>query len=418
MNYTILTSMLAGKTGAYKINSITTNTAGKFYNNLPTVSFSAPSTAWPTVTLSYTTLYEYGGTTSGSVTSVSNSVSYADFRQYGSGGLRPGFDNRISINSNDAGSGATGHLEIVAGTGQLYTAVEPWPIVNTKTGIYFSAWSAPGGGTASAPWVSTANDATVQTTDIYLTSAQGGSGYTSAPTVTFTRGGKLGTVRTNPVATATVSGGKVTSIIYNSVTVGEVTTSYKGVLTNVSIEVSEQMFNSNAWTLSLSGGGGSGAYIGGNSAQVQQVPYTGIEWYAIPQFGGNTLQEIIDRRGSGFNSDPTCTVGPSSAVVGSNIAYGQIVYYWTTVIDNGGNGYTQSPSVFATSGTPSYSTIYGYGMGQGNWVDNYYYTYLINTINVTDKGLGYTSSVVPTITLTGLAWSGNYGSYTANMIFE
>jgi uncharacterized repeat protein (TIGR01451 family) len=140
--------------------------------------------------------------------------------------------------------------------------------------------------------------------------ASGGSGYTTAPTVTFANGGGTGAT-----ATATITGGAVTSIT--------VTTGGSG-------------YTSNPTVVFSGGGGGTGAI-------------------ANSTITGSVSQLTLINQGAGYTSLPTVTLDPPQVASGVqatahatwNPATGLVT---GIVLGDHGSGYTSAPVVTFTGG--------------------------------------------------------------------
>jgi len=167
-----------------------------------------------------------------------------------------------------------------------------------------------------------------------VTVTNGGSGYTSAPTVNLTGAGS------GAQAIATVSGGMITGIT----------------VTNGGTQYSSPP------TVSFSGGGGSGATA---KAVIKPVdvdfdkdgqPGGTISGFIVPQQITGAVNKItIDSAGSGYSSAPSVTItggggaGASAmAVVPTSGAGAHTVTQ--IIITNGGTGYTSAPAVNLTGG--------------------------------------------------------------------
>ena len=185
---------------------------------------------------------------------------------------------------------------------------------------------------------------------VYLTN--GGSGYTSAPTVTLSAPGAGGTQAT---ATATVVGGFVTGITITNAGAGYTT----------------------APTVSFSGGGGSGA-----TALSAVTP-------------GTVASLTINAPGSGFSAVPTVTiVGDGRTVAtGSATITGGIGSYLVT---SAGSSYTNLSATLSgnSSTTPTFNTIPGQ----------------LTSATVAATGTGYATA--PAVTVTG---NGTGAAIVANL---
>jgi FtsP/CotA-like multicopper oxidase with cupredoxin domain len=176
----------------------------------------------------------------------------------------------------------------------------------------------------------------------------GGTGYTSAPTVSFTGGGGSGAT-----ATAALGTGKISAI--NVVNGGS------GYL--------------NPPSLSVNGGGGSGATAS-----------------AVLAAAGSVKGVTVTAQGSSYTSAPTVVFtggGGSGATATATVSNRRIV---SVTVTNGGSGYTTNPTVSFTGGG-------GSGAAATATVGR-----AIASVNVTNGGSGYTSA--PTVSFSGGGGSG------------
>ena len=140
----------------------------------------------------------------------------------------------------------------------------------------------------------------------------GGSGYTSAPTVTVTGGGGSGAT-----AVATISGGAVTAI--------------HPISGNVTPPLSLGVNYSGSVTVTISGGGGTGATAtGAISNYIASVPvsatgsgYTGLPSITITDIGGGT-GAVISPFMSGVSSSDTLTYSTSLGWLTTAIGSGEV----------------------------------------------------------------------------------------------
>jgi hypothetical protein len=172
-----------------------------------------------------------------------------------------------------------------------------------------------------------------------------GSGYTSAPTVTFTGGGGSGATATASIAT---------------------------IVSSLSVTTGGSGYTS-APTITFTGGGGTGA---SGTAVLTGSAVTAI-----------TLTSL----GSGYTSAPTLTLtggGGSGATATATIT--SIVQ--SVTVTNGGSGYTSTPTIGFTGGGGSSATATATVTGS------------VSSITLTGAGTGYSAS--PTISFTGGGGSG------------
>ena len=198
----------------------------------------------------------------------------------------------------------------------------------------------------------------------------GGTGYTSAPTVSITGGGGSGAT-----ATATVSGGAVTAL-----TISDGGTGY-----------------TSAPTVSITGGGGSGASVGAMLS------------------GGAVTALTITNGGTGYTSAPTVTItggGGTGATATATISGGAVTGYALT---NPGSGYTSAPTVTLDPssdirGLDSYGSSLWLVRGSVLWEMNSatatssISSGSVGEIVLTSGGMNYIAA--PTVTLTGGGGSG------------
>lgn len=173
----------------------------------------------------------------------------------------------------------------------------------------------------------------------------GGSGYTSAPTVTITS-----TSGSGAAATATITNGVVTGV-------------------NVTAQGGGYIF---APTITFSGGGGSGA------TAVALLSAGGIAAIALA------------RHGSGYREPPLLSIvgGGGAGATGGTVLTPTGVD--VVNVAAGGTGYTSPPTVTITSGD---------GNGSGATADANLANGSVSNIVVTDNGSGYTTT--PIVTLSG-----------------
>ena len=173
-----------------------------------------------------------------------------------------------------------------------------------------------------------------------ITVTNGGSGYTSAPTVVFT-----GTNTTIATATATISAS----------------------VTNIAVTANGSGYTS-VPTVTFTGGGGSGATATASVATI-------------------VSSLTVTAGGSGYTSAPTVTFsgGGGSGASGTAVLTGSIVTAIT--LTSLGSGYTSAPTLTLTGGGGSGATATAT------------ITSIVQSVTVTNGGSGYTST--PTITFTG-----------------
>jgi FtsP/CotA-like multicopper oxidase with cupredoxin domain len=181
----------------------------------------------------------------------------------------------------------------------------------------------------------------------------GGTGYTTAPTVVFGGGGGVGAA-----ATATITR------MVNAVTV---TNRGSGYLTPPAV--------------SFSGGGGTGAAATAN--------ITGI-----------VSSVTVANRGSGYTTAPAVVFtggGGTGAIAVANISGGRVQ---SVTVTNGGSGYSSAPTVSFTGGGGTGATATAARIS------------VVASVSVTNGGSGYTS--VPTVSFSGGGGTG--ATATASLI--
>jgi hypothetical protein len=176
----------------------------------------------------------------------------------------------------------------------------------------------------------------------------GGSGYTSVPTVSITGGGGSGAT-----ATAVISGGAITSL-----TVSSSGTGY-----------------TSAPTVSFSGGAGSG---GAATAVLATRAVSSI---------------AVSAAGSGYTAAPTVTLTGGSGTGGAAAAVLTATTLASIALTNAGTGYTSAPTVSFSGGGGSGATATVTILAGG-----------VTGLTLTNAGTGYTSA--PTLSFSGGGGSG------------
>jgi hypothetical protein len=178
--------------------------------------------------------------------------------------------------------------------------------------------------------------ATVSSSVTAINVTNGGSGYTSAPTINISGGGG-----SNATATATVSGGHVTAV--------NVTNGGSGYTSAPTITFSTSNtgagWNSNNYQL--------GTTADGNTVICTTDFLTNISEYN--QTSGITGITVTNR-GNGYTSSPTVTIsggGGSGATATANVQGNQVR---TITLNNAGSGYTSAPTVTISGGGGSGAT--------------------------------------------------------------
>ncbi|MCX9012456.1 MAG: hypothetical protein OIN66_15225 [Candidatus Methanoperedens sp.] len=271
------------------------------------------------------------------------------------------------------------------GTGAAATAT----VVNgVVTGITLTNG---GSGYTSAPTISITGGsgtgatatATVAGAVAAITITNGGTGYISAPTVTITGGGGTGAT-----ATATVAG-SITSLTFGTPGAGYT-----------------------APAVSFSGGGGAGATAtatgpvdvitvtnGGTGYTAPAVSFSGgggagatATATADPTTGAIASITLISG-GSGYTSAPTVTITDSGT--GSGATATATIAVTGITLGSGGSGYISVPAITITDSV---------GTGSGATATATVTTDVVSAVTITNGGSGYTSA--PTVTFTGGGGSG------------
>lgn len=281
----------------------------------------------------------------------------------------------------------------------------------TSTPLTVSIAAPPSGGTQAVAQaiVTTTTTDTIQSISV----TSGGSGYTTAPTVSIVGGGGTGATATATVSSA--SGGKpVASVSFTNTsspntgcyastptvniappgsgTTATATATMTGntCIASWSVTGSCSAYKGTTQSVGLSGGGGSG--------------FAGTITFKNGT-GGVTGTTLVSP-GSGYATAPTTITGISgctgltlSPVLGTQLS--------AVTLTNGGSGYSTAPAVSLSaspaSGTaPSFSSTLGAATGGG----------VITSINLLNAGSGYTSAPTIVITPTG---GGTGGAATAVM---
>ncbi len=366
---TRMMSMFASR--GLKIGSITV-TGGGQYSGTPAISFSGGGGTGGTATASVLL-----ANVTGSVTSISGSQP--------SGWYSPTTSTPTVSFSGGGGSGATA-------TANLSSGRVIWVTGNARTTLTSGVFTFSGGGGSGASATFIAYQPTVarMTYSAGYTITNGGSGYTSPPTVVYTDG--FGQSITFPTASVTISGGQVTGITH--LTNGEI-------VTDPNTDFGWYPSRPN---ITLSGGGGSGATAYISSMNLVSA----IDYWCRHQNGSFS----VNSNGDGYTSAPSVSVQglvAGTSTLGSLIAKKVL----SITLTNGGSGYSSSPSVTVSGGevTPGYDTPSHAWTSSGSWYTYYY----VNSISVTNSGSGYTSA--PTVVISGGGVTSN-ATAIANMIPE
>jgi FtsP/CotA-like multicopper oxidase with cupredoxin domain len=217
-----------------------------------------------------------------------------------------------------------------------------------------------------------------------LTLTNPGSGYSSAPSVSFTGGGGTGAT-----AAVTFAGANVTGLTLNAGGSGY----------------------STAPTVTFSGGGGSGAaataflnmYVASVTMGNRGLGYTSAPTVSFSGGGGSgatatanltgaVATVTVTNRGSKYTSPPTVSFtggGGSGATATATVQGGQVR---SVTVTYGGSGYTSAPTVVFTGG------------GGSGAAATAAITQVVGSVTVTNGGSNYTSA--PAVAFTGGGGSG------------
>lgn len=296
------------------------------------------------------------------------------------------------INVTNGGTGYTGTplVDIVSatGTGATATAIVTNGVI---TGVTLTS---PGTGYATAPTVSfiSGTGAAASTvlgtgTVIAIQVNNTGAGYVTAPTVTITGGGAT----TDATAVANIANGRVTSITVTSGGVG-----YTGAAITVTIVGGTPTTNATATALfsgspvnnvNLTLGGSNYTYAPSVTFPVPQLA-TGVRATGTAIIDPNTRQVIainVTNAGSGYTGVVPITISAGTGAAATAILTGSAVISANIVLQ--GQNYFSAPTVVFTAG----------GGGSGAAGTAIVVAGHVVGINITSGGSGYT--VAPTITL-------------------
>jgi hypothetical protein len=276
-----------------------------------------------------------------------------------------------SITVTNEGTGYTSAPTVAISAPDVITGVQATATATVSGSVSGATITAGGAGYAFPPNVtvisSSGSNAQVTTTisgsvtSVYVVPNQQGSGYTSAPTVTFTNGGGSGAaataiIGTTATATATISGGAVSSV---SLVSGPWTSSALMGVTAVTSGSGYTTVPTVTFSAPTSGTTATG------TASVVLMPGG---YYAVTGI-------LITNAGSGYTSAPTVTIS-------APVAAGLLVGFQLT---NAGSGYSSIPNVVLTGGGATTVAFAGCDICG-----------VVNSVTVAEGGSGYTS--VPTLT--------------------
>ena len=340
--------------------SVTVDAGGSGYTVAPIVTFSS-GTATATATLATTGAVAFidlnnggsGYTTTPTVTITGGTGSGATATATLSG-------NAVaSIEVNNGGSGYTTTPTVTisgsGGSGATATATIGFPVSTVPVTSGGSGYTTPpivticGGSGATA---TATIDSTGTVTSIEVNN--GGSGYTTTPTVTITGGTGSGAT-----ATATLSGNAVASIEVNNGGSGY----------------------TSAPTVTITDRGGSGATatatVSDDSQRVDSrlSGITSGSFYSFLVGGASKTSLTVDATA---NSEPISFGNSKTLTATTSIITGAVT---SIEVNNGGSGYTTTPTVTITGGTGSGATATAVLSGDA-----------VASVLVTTGGSGYTSA--------------------------
>lgn len=257
-----------------------------------------------------------------------------------------------------------------------------------------------------------------------LTLTSGGSGYTSAPSVSFTGGAGTGATATasfsasvsaitlnnagsgySSAPTVTITGGGGTGAV--------ATIRYSGGVSNSVVMTTRGTGYRTPPSVTFSGGGGSGAtgfaVLSGFIDAATTITYGGFGYTVPPTVtlvggggsgatavaaldGTDSVQRlIITNAGSGYSSPPSVVFsgGDGSGAVASVQLNAEVSF---VQVSNGGSGYTSAPTVVFSGGGGSFAAATAS------------LSSAISGITLVNGGAGYTS--IPTVTISGGGGSG------------
>jgi hypothetical protein len=337
----------ATATVTYGVKTVNVTSTGSGYSSAPSVTFS--------------------GANGSGATAVANLVGYVNIITVTNQGVNYTQVPPISI-TGGGGSGATATATLTGGVVRVISLPaqdNAWFTVAPS--VTFSGGSEVTAAIATSTLASTGRIGNITITN-------GGSGYTSIPTVTFTGGGGSGAV-----ANAILSGEVVVGI--NIINRGSDYTSVP--------------------TITISGGGGTGATATVNNIQKRVASvtlnsggyYNGIPtaWfdgtYSTSVLMNRSISQItVNNNGIGYTSEPTITIGGDG--VGATASASLLSVVNSVTVTNAGSNYTGSPTITFTGGGGSgaaASATTGYGV--------------VSNVIITNPGSGYTAA--PNFVLSG-----------------
>ena len=225
--------------------------------------------------------------------------------------------------------------------------------------------------------------------------SDGGSGYTTAPTVTISGGGGSGAVgeavlAAGGIATIDVTSGGTGYRTVPGITIRGGGSNPRGTrftvlltpssVTRIDITAGGSGYTQASTTATLTGGGGSGA-------RIRRVEVT----------SGRVTHIVLDAVGSGYTSPPSVTItdsatsGPGTGATA--VALLRATSVASVTVTAAGTGYTEIPEIEFTG-----------GMGSGATATATLTARAVASINVLTGGGGYTTA--PTVTISGGGGSG------------
>jgi hypothetical protein len=215
-----------------------------------------------------------------------------------------------------------------------------------------------------------------------LTLTNGGSGFTSAPSVNFTPAGAAATATIGKaISTVTVTNGGSGYVVPPKIHLvgggegagGAILQAILG--SNLSLQVTENGYGyTSAPAVSFAGGGGTGAA-------------------ATATLGFKVISTSVTARGTGYTSDPLVSVTNENTGTGLEVEAVRGFPIKSIRVDNPGSGYTVAPAVTFSGGD---------GTTAAQAIS--FINYALASIGISAAGSGYTTH--PTLAITGAGGTG------------
>ena len=388
------TATIDTTTGA--VTALTITNVGSGFTGTPTISFSTQTGATLPTATATKVLNDFTGNVS---TTTTGFVTLRDR------------DNLSLLTSTNGGLSATA-VGNVATTGAV-TSNGSVSLVSTGAGDVTYANGSSANGTLSASVAGIGNTISINTTGNLtvgaLTAAGvalnnisvsgGGTGYTSAPTVTLTGGGGSGAA-----VTVSTSGGQVTGVAISNPGTGytsapTVAISNTGGTNPISVggltaPIAASLNYTVGTDIIVPAGLGGAGYDMNNLPTVTLAGGGGTGATVIPVWQNGVLVRLtVTNLGTGYSSQPTVTLtgggAPVTAVGAVPIDLVASSLTGVGTVSAAGSGYTGAPTVTITGGGGSGATATATVNTSG----------VLTAINITSTGTGYTTS--PTVTLSG-----------------